>query len=165
MTMPPMLPPQPRSAATLALVAPAAAGRFALQCCKACGNFIYPVRNICPTCLSQDIAVTDAPAGGLLLSETTIRITGDPFFRERPPVRQGLVRADCGVTIIAILHRDCPPEGRVRLSLRLDRGGKPLLLAFPLHPESSEVADDPSLRDLTMDPAAAAAHLADPDRP
>lgn len=146
------LPPAARSVPTLALRRGASLGRFDLQRCGACGVFLYPVRDICSACLSQDLRFETAPIGGTLLSETTIRITGDPFFRSRPPVRQGLVRADCGVTMIAILHRDCPPEGRVRLSLKLDRGGQPVAYAYPDATEHPDLQDDPHLRDLTMSP-------------
>lgn len=147
-----LLPPALRSGGTLGLIQGAAQGRFALQCCNHCRCFIYPVRDICPACLSQHLAFADAPTGGQLLAETTITITSDPFFRSRPPVRQGLISADCGVTAIALLHRDCLVEGRVRLTLKLDRGGMPILFAFPEFASDNNMSDDPHLQDLTTDP-------------
>lgn len=137
-----ILPPAARSVPMLGLIEGAAMGRFALQRCGGCGRFLYPVRDICQHCLSQDLGFADAPQGGTLLSETTIAITSDPWFKARPPVRQGLVASDTGVTMIAILHRDCSPEGRVTLTLRLDAGGMPIVLAFP---EEGSGFDDPHL--------------------
>ncbi|MFC3141129.1 SDR family oxidoreductase [Psychromarinibacter halotolerans] len=146
-----LLPPAARSGPTLGLVRGAAQGRFALQRCGGCGAFLYPVRDVCPHCLSQDFGFDDAPDTGTLLSETTVNITSDPYFRTLPPVRQGLVQADCGVTMIAFVHPACPPEGRVRLSLKLDRAGMPVVYA---HPETgdADMQDDPHWRALTADP-------------
>lgn len=141
-----ILPPTARSVPTLGLIKYAAAGRFVLQRCGGCGRFLYPVRDICLHCLSQILEFADAPPGGKLLSETMIFISSDPWFKVRPPVRQGLVAADCGVTMIAILHRDCPAEGRIRLTLQLDAAGMPIITAFP---EGKTVANDPDLTALT----------------
>ncbi|WP_425053861.1 SDR family oxidoreductase [Psychromarinibacter sp. S121] len=146
-----LLPPAARSIPTLGLVRGAAQGRFALQRCGGCGAFLYPVRDVCPACLSQDFGFEDAPDTGTLLSETTVNITSDPYFRTLPPVRQGLVQADCGVTMIAFVHPACAPEGRVRLSLKLDRAGMPVVYAQP-ETGDADMQDDPHWRALTADP-------------
>lgn len=158
-----LLPPAARSGPALTLIPAAAHGRFDLQRCGGCGSFLYPMRDACPVCLSDDLDLQTAPPGGTLLSETMIRITADPFFRSRPALRQGLVRADCGVTMIAILHRDCSPGGRVRLALMLDRGGQPVVHARP--ETAAAMAEDPHLRDLTMTPMGRCVLIDDPHHP
>ncbi len=148
----PLRPPAARSAPTLGLLIGATQGRFALQHCDGCGRFLYPVRDVCPDCLGQRLSFQDAPRGGVLLSETTIDITADPYFRRQPAQRQGLVQADCGVTMIALLHRDCPAEGRVRLSLMTDRAGMPVVFAHPETGGAPHMEDDPDWRELTAQP-------------
>jgi len=148
----PLLPPGARSIATLGLLQGAADGRFMLQTCAGCGHVIYPVRDICPECLGQKLGFADTPRGGVLVSETTISITADPYFRRRPPVRQGLVSADCGATMIALLHRDCPAEGRVTLSVKTDAAGQPVIFAHPETGGGPYMEDDPVWRELTAQP-------------
>lgn len=164
-TQVPLLPPQPRSLRAHQLTAAAAAGRFALQRCAECGTVHYPARDACPTCLCPDLPLTDVPVGGQLLSETTVRSTADPYFRRMTPIRQGLIKADAGPTMIAFLHRACPPGGRVALSLKLDPGGQPVVFAFPETPLPPDAEEDPILRDLTADPLHARVLLTDGRHP
>ncbi|MGI3171103.1 SDR family oxidoreductase [Pseudooceanicola sp. C21-150M6] len=161
----PLLPPQPRSLRAQDLAAAAALGRFALQRCSGCGTVLYPARDACPECLGQDLPLTDIAAGGQLLSETVIHSTADPYFRRLTPIRQGLIRSDAGPTLIAFLHRACPPDGRVRLSLRLDRGGQVVVFAYPEKTPGPEDEEDPILRELTADPRHARVLLTDGRHP
>jgi NAD(P)-dependent dehydrogenase (short-subunit alcohol dehydrogenase family)/uncharacterized OB-fold protein len=148
----PLLPPGQRSLPTLGLLLGAADGRFMLQTCAGCGHVIYPVSDICPECLGQDLSFVETSRGASLLSEVTIYITADPYFRRRPPTRQGLVKADCGVTMISLLHRDCPPEGRVALSIKTDGAGQPVVFAHPETGGGLHMQDDPVWRELTAQP-------------
>lgn len=150
-TRQPLLPPQARSRTAHGLTRAAAEGRFALQRCEECSRFTYPPRDACPHCLSHLLPFVDAPDGGLLVTETTIRITGDSYFRERVPWRRGIVTADCGPQIIANLHGGCVEGERVRLSLRLDKAGQPAVFALPLK-ETPDMHDDPAWRETTADP-------------
>ncbi|WP_417248653.1 SDR family oxidoreductase [Celeribacter sp.] len=148
----PLLPPDVRSVPSLGLLPGAAEGRFALQKCTGCGTFIYPVRDVCPNCLGQNLIFDDAPRGGELLAATVIDITADPYYRQRPPMRQGLVKSDAGVEMVAILHGDCPDTGRVRLSLKLDRAGNAVVFAHPETGGGPNAEDDPAWRELTAQP-------------
>lgn len=148
----PLLPPGQRSLSTLGLLHGAADGRFMLQICAGCGHVIYPVRDVCPECLGQDLSFAETARGGTLLSEVTVDITADPYFRGRPPIRQGLVKADCGVTMIALLHCDCPAEGRVTLSIKTDGAGQPVVFAHPETAGGPHMEDDPVWRELTAQP-------------
>lgn len=150
-TRQPLLPPQVRSRTAHGLTRAAAEGRFALQRCEECERFTYPPRDACPRCLSHLLPFVDAPDGGLLVTETTIRITGDSYFRERVPWRQGIVTSDCGPQVIANLHGDCVEGERVRLTLRLDRAGQPVVFAIPIE-ETPDMHDDPAWRETTADP-------------
>jgi len=150
-TREPLLPQGARSRAAHGLTAAAAEGRFALQVCADCGRTLYPPRDACPRCLSARLPFQDVPAGGVLLAETTIRTSTDPYFRERTPWRIGTVALDCGPSFIAHLHGDVHEGARVRMSLRLDKSGNAVALAMPDVPTANQ-QDDAQLRELTCDP-------------
>lgn len=147
----PLLPPASRSRTAHGLTLAAAEGRFALQHCAECAYFIYPPRDACPKCLCSSLPFIDAPEGGRLVSATAIHISGDPYFRERLPWRQGIVVADCGPSIIATLHGDCVEGKRVRLSLKLDKAGQAVIFAYP-EEDTPHMQDDSALREMTADP-------------
>jgi NAD(P)-dependent dehydrogenase (short-subunit alcohol dehydrogenase family)/uncharacterized OB-fold protein len=150
-TRQPLLPPSARSRTAHGLTRAAAEGRFALQRCEECEKFTYPPRDACPNCLSHLLPFVDAPDGGRLVAETTVHITSDSYFREHMPWRQGIVTADCGPQIIANLHGACVEGGRVRLSLKLDKAGQPVVFAMPLE-GTPDMHDDPQWREMTADP-------------
>lgn len=151
-TRQPLLPPSARSRKAHGLTLAASVGRFMLQCCAECGHYTYPAREACPDCLSSDLPFQDAPRGGVLLSETRIEVTSDPYYREHMPWRTGLVKLDCGPTAVVHLHGDCGGPGtRLVLSLQLDRAGQAVFFASPLS-ETPNMQDDPQWRELTADP-------------
>lgn len=151
-TRQPILPPWTRSRVALGLTAAAAEGRFSLQQCGACGAVQYPPREACHVCLSDDLPWRDQPAGGDLISQTLLRHSHDLFFRERVPWRLGMVRLDCGPTVVVHLHGDVgPPPARIRIGARLDRAGMGVLVGFP-EQDVPNMADDRQLREMTCDP-------------
>ena len=150
-TRQPLLPPQARSRTAQGLTAAAAEGRFMLQVCGECGTVAYPPREACPSCLSPKLPFKDVDPNGTVLSETTVHISPEPYFRERPPRRVGLVKLDVGPTAVAYLHGDVASKARVRLDLKLDRGGAPVMIALPQE-DTPNMADDPALREMTCDP-------------
>lgn len=145
------LPPEGRSRAGMLLTQAAAAGRFALQRCRDCDTFCYPAHDACPNCLSVDLALEDAPTGGTVVSETTVRVPADIYFRERAPWRIGLVKLDCGPLMVAHLHADCRDGDRVRMSLQLDKAGLAAAFSNPAK-EPANAADDPQWREMTAAP-------------
>jgi NAD(P)-dependent dehydrogenase (short-subunit alcohol dehydrogenase family)/uncharacterized OB-fold protein len=148
----PTLPPAARSRVALGLTAAAALGRFELQQCNACGTVQYPPRETCQKCLSSALAWRPQPQGAALLSATTLHHSNDLFFRERLPWRLGLVRLDCGPTVVAHLHeRVAPAPSRVRLHLKLDRAGQAVMVALA-NEENVNMAEDRQLREFTCDP-------------
>ena len=148
----PALPPAPRSREALGLTAVAAEGRFALQRCEDCGRVQYPPRQLCGGCLSGELAWRDLPAGGTLVAGTTLHHSNDVYFRERLPWRLGLVGLDCGPAIVAHVMEDCRTGERVRMSVRLDRSGRAVMLAMPPGKELPNMDDDLELRETTCHP-------------
>jgi NAD(P)-dependent dehydrogenase (short-subunit alcohol dehydrogenase family)/uncharacterized OB-fold protein len=148
----PTLPPAARSRTALGLTAAAALGRFELQQCRDCGTVQYPPREACQKCLSVLLDWKPQPVEGELLAETVLHHSNDLFFRERLPWRLGLVKLDCGPTVVAHLHRliEKAPT-RVRVRAMLDRAGQAVIVALP-EKETSDMADDRQLREFTCDP-------------
>src|SRR5919108_2522682 len=125
----PTLPPAARSRVALGLTASAALGRFELQQCRDCGTVQYPPREACQKCLSIRLDWKPQPAGGELLAQTVLHHSNDLFFRERLPWRLGLVKLDCGPTLVAHLHNSA--AHRVRVRAMLDRAGQAVITALP----------------------------------
>ena len=147
----PLSPQAARSRTAQGLTAAAAEGRFALQTCADCGTIVYPPRDACPACLSPRLPYRDVDARGTLVAETTVRVSSDPYFRERTPWRIGTVKLDVGPVLVAHLHGDTKEGARVRLELKLDKSGAPVVLALP-DKDTPHMQDDPQLRELTCDP-------------
>lgn len=147
----PLSPQGVRSRTGHGLTAAAAQGRFALQVCADCGAIVYPPRDACPVCLSARLPFRDIDNTGTLIAETTVRVSTDSYFREHLPWRVGTVKLDAGPVLVAHLHEDAREGARVRLALKLDKSGAPVMLALPAQ-ETDNMQDDPQLRELTCDP-------------
>jgi NAD(P)-dependent dehydrogenase (short-subunit alcohol dehydrogenase family)/uncharacterized OB-fold protein len=147
----PLRPQGVRSRTAHGLTAAAAEGRFALQVCADCAIVVYPPRDTCPACLSARLPYRDVDRGGTLIAETTVRVSTDSYFRERMPWRVGTVKLDAGPVVVAHLHGDAREGARVRLALKLDKSGAPVMLALPAQ-ETENMQDDLQLRELTCDP-------------
>lgn len=145
----PTLPPAARSRVALGLTAAAALGRFELQQCRDCGTVQYPPREACQQCLSTDLAWREQASGGQLVAQTVLHHSNDLFFRERLPWRLGLIKLDCGPTVVAHLHESATQ--RVRVRAMLDRAGQAVIAALP-EKEASDMAEDRQLREFTCDP-------------
>ena len=143
------LPPSVRSNAALGLTTTAAAGRFELQVCVSCKAVQYPPREVCYACLGTELQWQGQDGGGELLALTHIHVSQNEYFRARVPWRVALVRLDCGPTVIAHLHIECPPPpARVRVHTYVDMSGQGVLIAFPAE-GPLDIARDPRLLDLT----------------
>lgn len=150
----PTVPPAARSRIALGLTAAAARGVFALQVCRNCGAVQYPPREACQACLCGRLDWRPQDGAGELLADTNVHHSQELYFRERGPWRLGLVRLDCGPSVVAHLHGDCAAAPtRVRVTSALDRAGQAVLVAFP-EQETPDMTDDRQLREMTCDPRA-----------
>lgn len=129
----PLLPPSGRSRVALGLTAAAALGRFELQVCTECGAVQYPPREACQRCLAVNLKWRPQSGTGELISETVLHHSYEAYFRERLPWRIGMVRLDCGPTVLAHLPAAVPPAPcRVKIVARLDKAGQAALVAVPI---------------------------------
>ncbi len=144
------VPPAKRSRAAMAMASRAAHGLFVLQACTSCEAVSYPPRDRCPACWGA-LEWRNLPIGGEVLAETTIRTSTDKYFRDHLPWRTGTVRLDAGPVVTAHLHGAVAVGARVRMALKLDRGGAPALFALP-DKETPNMQDDPQLRQFIASP-------------
>ncbi|MDK3017299.1 SDR family NAD(P)-dependent oxidoreductase [Pseudodonghicola flavimaris] len=147
----PLTPPGGRSRAAHLLTRAAARGQFALPRCRACGTVHFPVRDICPNCLSTEIAMAPAAAAGTLLSRTQAEVPALPYFRERAPWHVGLVQLADGPQVIAHLHPEVAVGAAVRMHLKLDKAGQAVLYAAPKTAEV-DLMTDPKWREMVAHP-------------
>ena len=146
------LPPWARSRVAMGLTVAAAEGRFALQVCAECGAVQYPPREACHACVSALLPWRHQSGEGRLVAATTLHHSNDLFFRERLPWRLGLINLDSGPSLMVHLHGDVQRPGqRVRVTARLDRAGRAVVIALP-DPETPHMNDDTMLREMGCDP-------------
>ncbi len=150
-TRTPVLPPMARSRAALGLGVMAAQGRFGLQVCADCAAVQYPPRDACVKCLSSELPWQDVDPSGTVLAETTIRVSPEPYFRERMPWRMGSVKLTSGPTLNCHLHGEVARGDAVKMALKLDKAGQGVLIALPVK-GSEAMQDDPVLRAMSCDP-------------
>lgn len=149
-----LAPPAQRSRAALAMAAAVARGGLWLQICGGCDAATYPPRDACPDCLSGELLWREVSGEGELLAVTTLHTSTEPYFRERMPWRLGTVQLAAGPVLIAHLHGAVSGPGPVRVGAWLDKSGNAVLMALPAeqtpHKETTHMADDPLLRELTV---------------
>lgn len=150
-TVVPTLPPVKRSRAALGLGIAAARGQFALQHCVDCGAVQYPPRDACCKCLSVALEWRLTDPAAQVLAQTTIRVSPDPYFRERLPWRMGSVQLAAGPVVVCHLHGEVARGDGVRMALKLDKAGQGVMVALPLK-GSETMQDDPMLRAMSCDP-------------
>jgi uncharacterized OB-fold protein len=144
------LPPSGRSSTALGLLRGAAAGRFMLQECSACGKVQYPPRDACHRCLGSELPWHSVDNRGKLKAVTVIRASNEPYFQDRSPWRVGIVVSPLGISLIAHLLPSCQVERQVSLSLRIDAAGRAVVVASPLDDGTIRTAE-PGVRPIESD--------------
>ena len=124
-------PPVARSQAAAGLTVAALRGCFELQVCGECRTVQYPPREACYCCLSLNLEWRRQSGEGELISETVLHYSYEAYFRQRLPWRIGMVRLDCGPTVIAHLDNAVPAAPcLVRVVAYLDEAGQASLVAM-----------------------------------
>ena len=109
-------------------------GELALQRCAACGAVQYPPRELCGSCLEDDLEwrISDREPGEVLAA-TTLHHSHDTQFRSRLPLSIGLVRLDAGPTLVCLLAEDCRTGARATVTAETDHVGRPILRATSVY--------------------------------
>ena len=142
----PDLPPRPRGRLARRLTAAAALGQFELPVCTGCETVVFPVQELCRTCLSDRLQWRSVSPLGKLLTRTVIRHSTDAYFQGRRPIIMGTAQLDCGPVVFARLSPDCTEIGvRLRVFNTLDRSGEQVFVAMPEDAEvETNIVADPN---------------------
>jgi uncharacterized OB-fold protein len=92
----------------------------------------YPPREICAACLEDALewrSSTDLP--GTVLAGAVLHHSFDGAFRDRLPLRVGLVQIGLGAVAVCFLDARCRGGEILRVTARLDAGGHAVLTAAP----------------------------------
>ncbi|MFJ2619076.1 Zn-ribbon domain-containing OB-fold protein [Glutamicibacter sp. NPDC087344] len=124
-------PPAARSSTALGLLRGAFCGNLTLQSCIDCGEIQYPPSDACRICLCGEFSWKPVDGSGILLAETLIRVSNEPYFSERLPWRIGMVRNINDVSLVCHLLPGCSVDQKVIVDIRIDESGRPVLVARP----------------------------------
>jgi uncharacterized OB-fold protein len=92
-----------------------------LQRCADCGRAQYPPREVCGTCLSDQLAWDSADSlPGRLLACTVLHHSNEPAVRPRLPLTIGLVQFDAGPVAVCFLAESVVPGDAVQVRLNAD---------------------------------------------
>ena len=134
------IPPAERSHLWRQVNQAAGEGLFKLQVCARCHVVQYPPQEFCHHCLSSALLWEQVNALGKVLSWTISHASTNRFFKDKLPLRVGMVKLDCGPVLIAYLAAASLQTGsRVRVSGRLDKSGQAVFLATP--PDTGPAAE------------------------
>tara|TARA_R110002073_G_scaffold42552_1_gene119018 strand:+ start:295 stop:672 length:378 start_codon:yes stop_codon:yes gene_type:complete len=100
--------------------------------CGACGTVIYPRREICPDCLSDDVADQAVAAEGVLLARVDLQHSLEPYFQDHMPWPTGTVQLKHGTVMIAhLVNGDLTTGAAVDIQQMMDIKGRPVMVAAP----------------------------------
>lgn len=100
-----------------------------LPVCANCDCIVYPLRENCPSCLSDRLEWRPVDDTAELLAVTLLHHSNEAFFREQLPLRIGSVQFAAGAVAIVFVDDGVQPGDRVRVVPRVDAGGNGVLAA------------------------------------
>jgi uncharacterized OB-fold protein len=86
--------------------------------CKRCNKLFFYPREVCPTCLNDDLDWQKVSGSGRLHSFTVIHQPANPAFQDEVPYVYAMVQLDEGPRMIGNLV-DCAP-GDAKVDMRLE---------------------------------------------
>lgn len=93
-----------------------AEGLFVLPYCNSCRIHLHPRREICPSCLADEVETREVSGAGALYSFSTMIATPFEEFRADLPYTVGIVALDVGVSVFGRIDVD---ENAVAIDMRL----------------------------------------------
>jgi len=76
-------------------------GQIRLPVCLSCEQTIYPLRESCPVCLSDNLQWLDTSNLATVLATTTLHHSLEPEFQRRLPLSVTLLELEAGPIVIA----------------------------------------------------------------
>lgn len=100
----------------------AVSGELVLQQCANCSAVQYPPREVCSTCLSDQLEWQSQSTLGQVLSVSQLHHSLEPVFQENLPWTLASVKLQCGPVVLAQLPAGpVPPETPVYVTA-IDNG-------------------------------------------
>ena len=100
-----------------------------LPVCTACGEIQYPVREICGSCLADEVSVQEVEATGILLSQVDLHHSLEPGFLKNLPWSVATVQIKGGAVMTAHLYGKISTGGEVELQWVTDPKGRKVIVA------------------------------------
>lgn len=100
---------------------------ISLQRCTACGAYQYPERDLCRTCLRDELVRSENDGRGRLLAATTLHRSLEPDTAL--PLQIGAVALDAGVRVITFLDRGIRTGDRIVLRAGADAAQRQIFTA------------------------------------
>jgi uncharacterized OB-fold protein len=75
--------------------------RLAIQRCRACNEYVFPPRALCPTCHDAALEWVDATGTGSVYSYTVARRPAGASFADKVPYVVAIVELDEGVRMLS----------------------------------------------------------------
>ncbi|MFK8050547.1 MAG: Zn-ribbon domain-containing OB-fold protein [Halioglobus sp.] len=72
-----------------------------LQQCQQCKTVQYPPREVCVSCLSDDLPWREVDPAGTVQASSQLHHCLEPYFSARKPWLMGSVKLDCGPVVLA----------------------------------------------------------------
>jgi hypothetical protein len=94
--------------------------RLRIQCCTACGRYIYYPRVLCPHCHAADPVWTDVSGRGRIYSFTVARRPAAPEFQDRVPYVVALVDLEEGARMLTNIVGCAPEDVRIGRKVEVD---------------------------------------------
>ncbi|XWN29414.1 MAG: zinc ribbon domain-containing protein [Devosia sp.] len=102
-----------------------------LQQCRACGTRIWPMREVCPSCLAVDLQLTAVDPEGGVLATTVVRASLSPQMAGRLHLPLSSVSLAPGATGIAFAGASLSAGETAMVTVERDPSGTAVLLARP----------------------------------
>ncbi len=123
-------PPAGRTVLGKRLSVAAADSKLELPVCGACGAVQYPPREVCRTCLGDDLVWAEVDGRGEVLATVDLHHSLEPWFNERLPWPIASVNLKVGgVVFVHIAPQVASPGSKVRLLNIQDASGQGVLYA------------------------------------
>lgn len=101
-----------------------------LQHCVHCHTIQYPPREVCRTCLNDQLEWQATETGGKVLAVTDLHHSHEPYFQQRAPWIIASIKLDCGPIVFAhIAAQDAQPGEQVKVFSHPDLSGRAVLVA------------------------------------
>lgn len=97
----------------------AAAGRYELQRCDACGEWVFYPRGHCPHCWSNRLSWHAASGHGVVKSYSVVHRPGHPAWMPIAPYALGIVELAEGPSMLSLFVTHNPDELKVGMPVRV----------------------------------------------